>query len=1168
MFLAANIARNTSRIFPPICKAMIEEGATGFFLCPKNSWIPCTVEAWDGKVASVRPLEQIFGRDLSKVPEQSVFVARDDVINEDVDDLLNLTVLHDATLINCLRKRYARDVIYTNIGAIAVALNPFKFDIREYMDDRMPLYLSEGDIIEKNLPHSWAVAHNTYFELRNDRANQCVLVSGESGAGKTEASKIVMKYLAAVSCNNGSEAQRDAARTVGKKINLTSPALECFGNAKTVRNDNSSRFGKFMKVKFDKDGFLVGADIVKYLLEKSRIVTASENERCYHSLYLICRSHDKAARFGTEKDNEFKILTSGNCLHNKEFDTAEEYDQVNEAMNAIGISECEIDAMWAVVAAILHLGNVVFEEDGEGSQVAARSEFSLATGSALLQVNAEEVRRECTKTTLQVAGQTITKLLKPTLAADAKEALLKALYDAQFQWLVNKCNAVLDIETDGHWIGLLDIFGFEMFEVNSFEQLCINLTNESLQHHYNTYIFEKDLEECRAEGIDMSMVAFPDNSGCIQMISGKGGVLALLDEECSLGKGTDLSFLEKVSNAHQGNPFFLRKVLQKSSFTVLHYAGDVSYECAGFLDKNRDTIKEAFKTLVRASHNASIAQLLESHSEAKKGTVGTFFKSQLKELMDVLNSTNPHWIRCIKPHPAKKPGMWHGPNVMSQLSSSGVLGTVKIRKAGFPVRIKIADFTSRYALLGKKVEDILCFAGIGKGLAQKGTVRVFLKSEAFVALEHKKKNALQSHTKTVQAFARGVFDMSVIRQRQRLLNGALFERLRVVARALLSLQDAEESAREALASALGRLRDDLAQDFQSKTKEVLRVIRQRQLEKQREEFERKQREESARAERERVAAQRREALERRRKEEVERRCELKRLAAQVESARLEKMEAEASEAFAIQKQMENFLMEKSQHFLSERASKRAAATIKADEVKQRRLALESSRSRVAALIAKRTEQLQQKGEALKISHEFEAQQTRQEQRLKMEMRRSEIAIRLQEEQDRREAVLAVQNSLSEARFSFLSAIKAQVKRDNCVRNHIQHIERHEEAVDNEIAARKRMKMRNAPGGGRDVDDIRRVQHRLASRTIVSPSKDVAPARPSPRIGVSVSVESILEKGNQQSTREARKHRDPLQPNEIDGQLFERLSGTSRSIIELYGTAALPSQPTYSVPWKI
>ena len=262
-----------------------------FYHDPTDSWTVGTVTKWDGKVGECKATEG--GGVCGKLSIDEITIAREDTVNEDKDDLMDLTLLHDATILRSLKLRYMRDVIYTNIGPIVVALNPFNFQIPWYTDDNMPKYLAEGDRVETQLPHSWAVAHNTYHEMVNDSQNQCILVSGESGAGKTEASKIVMKYLANVSTKAGNQEMKEAGLNVGRKINMTSPPLETWGNAKTARNDNSSRFGKFMKVKFDHEGNLVGAFVIKYLLEKSRIIFAGPGERCYHSFYLVVRGADK-----------------------------------------------------------------------------------------------------------------------------------------------------------------------------------------------------------------------------------------------------------------------------------------------------------------------------------------------------------------------------------------------------------------------------------------------------------------------------------------------------------------------------------------------------------------------------------------------------------------------------------------------------------------------------------------------------------------------------------------------------------------------------------------------------------------------------------------------------------------------------------------------------------
>ena len=1063
---------------------MIEQGASVFFVCPKNSWILGTVEQWDGTTASCRPKNPAEGRDLvTKLTDHQMFVARDDIVSEDVDDLLNLTMLHDATLLNCLKKRYQRDVIYTNIGAIVVALNPFNYSIPWYTDDKMSQYLTEGEVIEKSLPHSWAVAHNTYFELRNDRANQCILVSGESGAGKTEASKIVMKYLAAVSCQQGSPQQKDAGRIVGEKINFTSPALECFGNAKTVRNDNSSRFGKFMKVKFDGEGYLVGAHIVKYLLEKSRIVTASENERVYHSLYLVSRGHC-ASTYQVDSDASFKVLTAGKCLKNKEFDTSEDFDMVCDALSKIGVSSAEVTSMWAVVAAVLHLGNVTFEALDEGSTISTASELPLQTAAALLQVDGSLLRRELAITTMNVKGQEIEKSLNPTAAQDAKEALMKALYDGEFNWLVEKCNNILNVESaTGNWIGLLDIFGFECFEVNSFEQLCINLANETLQSHYNNYIFKKDMQECRNEGIDMSAVEFPDNEPCIQMVSGPGGVLALLDEECTLGKGSDTSFLEKVTRACEMNPFFTRKLLQKSSFTVIHYAGDVAYEVQGFLDKNRDTIKDAFKNLMRSSNDLLIRELLPEPSQARRATVGGFFKSQLKDLMEVLNSTNPHWIRCIKPHPAKKPQLWHGINVMSQLSSSGVLGTVKIRKAGYPVRIKHADFLGRYSSLGTTIQAIIEAAKVPPLFIQSGTVRVFLKSEGYLALEKAKKEALQANARTFQAFARAFGEIRGVRAKQKSANMTLYEKLRATAVKLIGVVTTEENERVnrekeyfAVWNKIKSRYDDIRAEYVKQQRLLYRA-------QQEAEFERRRKEEEARVEAEKRRRQRKEADERRKAEKARRERELIELEEQATTARNEQERRAFEEALEVKRMVELHLQEKAQQIFSERERKLREDREKALQAKQKRIEMEQNEFAKRKLIAETTELAQRRGEMHKLHKQFVLKQQREEQQQKMNLRRQDVAVKLTEEQEQRERILTTKLAISEARYAFQQAKKQQLDRDNCVKQHIEHTLRMQEEKELQSlrrqAAAKKLDQSVAPE--EDVTKLKEEISRLSSR---------------------------------------------------------------------------------------
>ena len=530
-------------------RSLCKPGSKVFYWEPNHAWAIGIVETDDGKTFTVKGADYSCTKvealqTVAKLKDEKVWPVREDVLDEDVDDLLQLTVLHDSTIQRCLYTRYMKDTVYTNIGAIVVALNPWNFKIPKYMDDHMPNYLAEGEYIRNNVPHSWAQAHNTYNELRRDASDQCILISGESGAGKTEAAKIVMKYLGAISCKQGEESMKEAARKVAFNINQASPILEGFGNAKTVRNDNSSRFGKFMKVQFDDNGFLVGAFTTKYLLEKSRIVTASLKERVYHSFYLITQSKD-AGKYGLGGPEKYKSCNAGKACDIPGVNDGEDYDIAVTAMHDCGFSEEQIDGIWAAVAGCLHLVQQDFKEiDKDSCDLAGNAELTGA--SAQWKTDAAVLEREMVTTTMQTRDGPVVKKLNKVKAADGRDSLIKTLYDELFAWEVLAINELTDSGTGQNFIGLLDIFGFEDFEYNSFEQICINLANETLQNHYNSYIFQKDMDECRAEGVDVTEVKCPDNMPCLKMMTDKTGIFGILDDECSMGSGTDQGFFDKV----------------------------------------------------------------------------------------------------------------------------------------------------------------------------------------------------------------------------------------------------------------------------------------------------------------------------------------------------------------------------------------------------------------------------------------------------------------------------------------------------------------------------------------------------------------------------------------------------------------------------------------------
>lgn len=756
-----------------------------FFVHPQHSWLRGSIVSVEKdtatcKVEDKERKEAQQGETVAKVKGDNIEMFHNECLDDAKhDDLLQLSVLHEATLLRCLYLRYMTDVIYTNIGAIVVALNPFNFEISRYKDERMSKFLALGKHFDKSpnhglYPHSWACAHNTYYEMVEANENQCVLISGESGAGKTEATKIVMKYLAAVSCLGGTPEEKKLSESVGAKLTACSPILECFGNAKTVRNDNSSRFGKFMEVKFNGQGRLIGAFTTKYLLEKSRIITASEGERIYHSFYVALRGKYKG-HLQFESESIYNSVNSGKCLNNKEFDTAEDFEEVCDAMKKVGMSDDEIKSVWHIPAAILNLLNVVLTEDKadrEFSSLDDKTMKFLVQAAKLLHISDQELVKELLYFVRTTPDGDIVCRTTADGAIDARNALCKHMYDGIFGWLVERCNETCDAQSQGNWVGLLDIFGFEDFKLNSFEQLCINLTNETLQGHYNNFIFNKDMAECRAEGIDVADIICPDNTKCIQMLTGQGGVIPLLDECCSIDKSTDFTFLEKVDSAHSKNPFYGKNKTSRDTFFVRHYAGDVTYTITNWIEKNKDTLRDQMKLLIRRSSDKIIAQALplpipKEQQKGKAPTVGGFFALQLRSLMEKVGGTNPHWIRCVKPHPAKKPLHFDGVQTMKQLESSGVLGTVKIRKAGYPVRIHNDNFLKKYRVCvtvssadpSARIESVLEGANVsGKQFSQKGHTKVFLKAEALTKLERYRDECLKEIAATLQRVGYGYLD--------------------------------------------------------------------------------------------------------------------------------------------------------------------------------------------------------------------------------------------------------------------------------------------------------------------------------------------------------------------------------------------------------------------------
>lgn len=585
-----------------------------------------------------------------------------------------------------------------------------------------------------------------------DQKNQTIVVSGESGAGKTVSAKYIMRYFATVEdpSRPGKRKKNPLGEIMSKteeQILATNPIMEAFGNAKTTRNDNSSRFGKYIEILFDKNIDIVGAKIRTYLLERSRLVYQPATERNYHIFYQLIAgsSEEEKKSLGLMPVEEYSYLNQGGDPHIPHVDDVAEFKYTREALGTIGVPEITQTRIWKVLAALLHLGNTQIEASRGGSMLSP-TEPSLVKACELLGVNAEEFAKWTTKKQLVMRNEKTVSPLSQKQALVVRDSISKFIYSSLFDWLVETINAGLATEEVREkvqsFIGVLDIYGFEHFKRNSFEQFCINYANEKLQQEFNQHVFKLEQEEYAREQINWAYIEFSDNRPCIDLIEGKLGVLSLLDEESRLPAGTDDSFVNKLHhNFGSGKPKgfpYQKPRFGKSSFTVCHYAVDVTYDSEGFIEKNRDTVPDEHLELLKLSTNPFLTEVLLAGTlsrdkeiaapikagaapgvpgapgapgapsapgrrpgagTARKPTLGGIFKSSLIDLMGTIGGTNVHYIRCIKPNEAKVAWKFEGPMVLSQLQACGVLETVKISCAGYPTRWTYEEFASRYYML-------------------------------------------------------------------------------------------------------------------------------------------------------------------------------------------------------------------------------------------------------------------------------------------------------------------------------------------------------------------------------------------------------------------------------------------------------------------------------------
>ncbi|XP_078162314.1 myosin-1-like [Carex rostrata] len=672
----------------------------------QQAWCKLSNGDWAlGKVLSSSGSETVISLPQGKVLKlrtESLLPANPEILNG-VDDLMQLSYLHEPSVLYNLQYRYDQDIIYTKAGPVLIAINPFK-KVQLYGYDFIEGYKRQ----KMDKPHVYAIADAAIREMKRDEVNQSIIISGESGAGKTETAKIAMQYLASLGGGSGIEYE----------ILQTNPILEAFGNAKTARNNNSSRFGKLIEIHFGATGRISGATIQTFLLEKSRVVQCTDGERSYHIFYQLCAGAPKSLRekLNLRKAEYYKYLNQSSCCSIAGVDDSEMFFTVMEAMNVVHISKDDQDTVFAMLAAVLWLGNISFKVIDNENHIKLVSDEGANTVARLLGCSFDSLNMALSTRKMTVRNEKIVQKLTLEQAIDTRDALAKSIYASLFDWIVEQINISLGAgkRRTGRSISILDIYGFESFTKNSFEQFCINYANERLQQHFNRHLFKLEQEEYIEDGIDWKKVDFEDNQDCLNLFEKKPlGLLSLLDEESTFPNATDLTFATKLKQHLGSNPCF--KGERGKAFTVSHYAGEVMYDTSGFLEKNRDllhvdliqllaactcNLPQAFaaKMLVQSDDSTSGPFRL-SGADSQKLSVATKFKGELFQLMQRLESTTPHFIRCIKPNSLQQPGIYEQGLVLSQLKCCGVLEVVRISRSGYPTRMTHQKFARRYGFL-------------------------------------------------------------------------------------------------------------------------------------------------------------------------------------------------------------------------------------------------------------------------------------------------------------------------------------------------------------------------------------------------------------------------------------------------------------------------------------
>ncbi|XP_062916150.1 myosin-7 [Mobula hypostoma] len=728
---------------------------------------------------------------------KTVTVKEDDILNQNppkfdkIEDMAMLTFLHEPAVLYNLKERYAAWMIYTYSGLFCVTVNPYKM---------LPVYSAEvvtayrGKKRSEAPPHIFSISDNAYQYMLTDRENQSILITGESGAGKTVNTKRVIQYFASIAA--GGSMKKDSAPsgkgTLEDQIIQANPALEAFGNAKTVRNDNSSRFGKFIRIHFGATGKLASADIETYLLEKSRVIFQLKSERNYHIFYQILSNRKPELlemMLVTNNPYDYSFISQGETTV-ASIDDADELMATDSAFDILGFTADEKVGIYKLTGAIMHFGNMRFKTKQREEQAEPDGTEEADKSAYLMGLNSSDLLKGLCHPRVKVGNEYVTKGQNVQQVTYAVGALAKSVYEKMFNWMVVRINHTLETKLPRqYFIGVLDIAGFEIFDFNSFEQLCINFTNEKLQQFFNHHMFVLEQEEYKKEGIEWEFIDFGmDLQACIDLIEKPMGIMSILEEECMFPKASDMTFKAKLYDNHLGKSANFQKprVVKgkpEAHFALVHYAGTVDYNIMGWLQKNKDPLNETVVGLYQKSSLKLLAHLFanyagsdaatEKKTTKKKGssfqTVSALHRENLNKLMANLRSTHPHFVRCIIPNEQKAPGVMENPLVMHQLRCNGVLEGIRICRKGFPNRILYGDFRQRYRILNpaaipegqfidskKGAEKLLGGLDIDHNQYKFGHTKVFFKAGLLGHLEELRDECLARIITRIQAQSRGL----------------------------------------------------------------------------------------------------------------------------------------------------------------------------------------------------------------------------------------------------------------------------------------------------------------------------------------------------------------------------------------------------------------------------